>query len=216
MVLNLHRSKQWMYCHVKDTILEHARGHYYEVTLYRMSHLFHSHYKSPNDLAVSAPSQTVHSGPSSLTVCVGLTAEYVSHYHESDLLGPPREGKKTLEDLVCRVPASVTPQQLELPHQQHNTAGSVLLSCHTAESSLVKVEHCSPEIATPVILRALPRLASVSKAPDLPQFSSSSKPGPCSDNIHWIQTQQWPSACICPTTSCIILGWHHDRTPCCF
>lgn len=54
------------------------RGHYYEVTLYRMSHLFHSHYKSPNDLAVSAPSPTVHSGPSSLTVCVGLTAEYVS------------------------------------------------------------------------------------------------------------------------------------------
>lgn len=40
MVLNLHRSKQWMYCHVKDTILEHAREdiimklHYTECLIY--------------------------------------------------------------------------------------------------------------------------------------------------------------------------------------
>lgn len=91
------------------------RGNYYEVTLYRMFHLFHSRYKSPNDLAMSMPSSAVHSRPNPLTIRVGLAAEYVSHYHESDLPGPSRGGGDAPEDLVFRVPGGVTHQAAELP-----------------------------------------------------------------------------------------------------
>lgn len=121
------------------------RGNDYEATLYRMFHLFHSHYKSPNDFAVPVPSPAVRSGPNPLTVCAGLAAECVSHCHESDLLGPSREGGKTPEDLVFGVPAGVTHQAAGATRtgssncpRQLVTASSILVSYHRAENSLMK------------------------------------------------------------------------------
>lgn len=108
MALKLHGGKPWLYCHMYFWNLT-TKGIF--MILITEDVVFISfHFKSPNHFAVCAPSPAVLCGPSELAAHGGLAAERVSNSHESDLLGPAREGGKTPECSALSVTSSMTHQ----------------------------------------------------------------------------------------------------------
>jgi len=142
MVLKLHCGKQWLCCGVKDTVLEHATEEIIRKLHQRKCFIYFVCTIKALTILPCPCLPLLYTPDQILTVHVGLAAQYVSHYHESDILCSSREGGKTPGDLVFRVPCQCDASGSRSNHtsssshtRQHLTASSILTSCHRAENS---------------------------------------------------------------------------------